>query len=229
MKKRSSFFLLFIFFSFPLFCGFDLKGRIRLEGKPPATIWLDVPAEHQADCGERKLSPRLKISWEGGVASAAVWLEGNFPSEFPASSNKNHTLDQLRCKFSPHIQLLPKNAPLSIINSDGFLHNVRAFDQKSGMLFNDAMPTKGQVLEKRFGEPGIVVVRCGIHHWMHAIVVVQEHPYYALTDEAGRFKISGIPEGSYTLHVWHETLGELKKEVKPGTPPIELSYRSPNQ
>ena len=162
------------------------------------------------------------------MASAVVWVEGDFPPESPAPG-KNYTIDQIRCQFSPHIQMIPKGVELSILNSDGFLHNVRAFDERAEMLFNDAMPKKGQILKKRFERPAIILLRCGIHHWMHAIVVVRGHPYYALTNESGRFKISGIPNGNYTLHVWHQALGELKKEVGPDTSRLELIYPAKRQ
>lgn len=61
---------------------------------------------------------------------------------------------------------------------------------------------------------------------MHTPVIVQEHPYYAVTNEVGDFKIPWIPEGIYTLSVWHEVLGELRQEVSPeSTFPI-LTYPS---
>lgn len=34
------------------------------------------------------------------------------------------------------------------------------------------------------------------------------HPFYALTDAQGRFKLDNVPPGRYTLRSWHERLGE---------------------
>ena len=186
-----------------------MEGRVRLEGRPPDPVWLEVPAEHQSDCGTKKLSPKLKVSSEGGVENAVVWVEGNFPPEpwverpWPPPEV---ILDQTGCEFVPHILMVPDYETLVIRNSDGFLHNVRAFDESAQMIFNDAMPKKGQVLKKRFKKPGKILVRCGLHHWMHAVVAVQDHPYYALTDESGRFKISRVPDGTYTVSYTHLTL-----------------------
>lgn len=216
------FLFLFLLISPPLF-AFNLEGRVRVEGKPPESPQLEVEAKHHTDCGEKKLSPKLKVSQEGGVANAVVKLEGEFTGPIHPRAGE-FVLDQTHCEFSPHVQLIPKGTELKILNSDGFLHNVRAFDETALMLFNDAMPKKGQVLKKRFEQPGIFLLRCGLHHWMHAIVVVQAHPHYALTDESGHFKIEGIPEGNYRLNVWHESLGEIKTEVKPGTPFLALAY-----
>ena len=192
-----------------------------------------MEAKHQVDCSNEKISPKLKVSPEGGVGNVVVWVEGIPVTDFSPQKGSDpkkgpdpfsYVLDQIHCEFKPHIQLIPKGTTLSILNSDGFLHNVRAFDETALMLFNDAMPKKGQVLRKRFDKPGRILVRCGVHNWMHALVIVQDHPYYALTDENGAFKISGIPEGTYTIRAWHESLGELRAETNPEKNSIVLTY-----
>ena len=48
---------------------------------------------------------------------------------------------------------------------------------------------------------------------MTAYVGVLEHPFFAVTDGAGRFSIPKLPPGSYTLEVWHETLGTQTQQV----------------
>lgn len=211
-----------IFFSSPLF-AFDLEGKIKVEPPYPKPALLEIDEKHRADCGTQKISPKVKISPEGGVANAVVKLEGNFPKAETTPAD-NHILDQIQCEFSPHVLLLPQGSTLSILNSEAMLHNVRAFDEKIEMLFNDAMPKKGQILKKRFKEPGRFIFRCGVHHWMHALVIVQEHPFYALTNEEGRFKLSGIPEGDYELSVWHESLGELRRKINPQEFSVEISF-----
>ena len=215
--------LLFLLFSQSQVAAFDLEGKVKLEGSIPEARWIEVQAEHRSSCGEKRLSPKLNVSPEGFVVNAVVKLEGPFVTA-QVIPEGNWTLDQVGCEFKPHVLLLPQGARVSILNSDGFLHNVRAFDEKTEMLFNDAMPRKGQVLKKWLGQPGRYVLRCGIHPWMHALVIVTEHPYYALTDESGHFKIEGIPEGSYTLSVWHEELGEIKTRVDSKAGPLSLTY-----
>ena len=48
---------------------------------------------------------------------------------------------------------------------------------------------------------------------MQGWVIVAGHPYYALTDASGSFKISDVPAGSYTLEYWQEKLGKQTKSV----------------
>ena len=222
MKIRSKL-LFFLLLSPPLF-AFNLEGKVKLEGPLPGPRQIEVQEKYQGECGLEKQSPKLELSPEGFVANAVVKIEGPFVTAQILPPEGNWILDQAGCEFKPHVLLIPQGAMLSILNSDGFLHNVRAFDETAEMLFNDAMPKKGQILKKWFGLPGRFILRCGIHPWMHALVIVTEHPYYALTDEVGHFKIEGIPEGNYTLSVWHEELGEIKVPVSSQTKPLDLTY-----
>jgi hypothetical protein len=58
-------------------------------------------------------------------------------------------------------------------------------------------------------------------------VVVAEHPYYAVTNERGEFALENVPPGNYTLQVWHESLGTLKKDVAvtDGVSPVTVEMR----
>jgi hypothetical protein len=44
-------------------------------------------------------------------------------------------------------------------------------------------------------------------------VIVQEHPYYAVTDGNGKFSLGDVPPGEYTLRIWHEILGEKRQPI----------------
>ena len=61
----------------------------------------------------------------------------------------------------------------------------------------------------RFDRPGVVQVFCDIHSHMSAYILVFAHRYYAITDPAGRYQMSQVPPGAYTLNVWHE--GEVRE------------------
>jgi hypothetical protein len=38
---------------------------------------------------------------------------------------------------------------------------------------------------------------------MFAYIGVQNHPYFAVTDKDGNFKIASVPAGTYTLTAYH--------------------------
>ncbi|MBI4398594.1 MAG: hypothetical protein HY586_05665 [Candidatus Omnitrophica bacterium] len=212
-----------LFFGSSLY-GYDIEGTVEIEAPYPKPIRIQIPEQYIAECETGRVSPRLKISSEGNVANAVIELKGVPEDSFRGVEAKEFTLDQNHCEFLPHALIIPKGGILSILNSENVLHNVRVFDEKSLMLFNVATPAGSAPLKKQFNESGRFLIRCGLHHWMHALVIVQGHPFYALTDESGHFKISGVPDGNYTLTVWHEALGELAIPVDSKNSNIRAVY-----
>jgi hypothetical protein len=49
----------------------------------------------------------------------------------------------------------------------------------------------------------IFVMQCGFHAYMESWGVAVKNPYFAKTDEHGRFTIGDVPPGTYKLVVWH--------------------------
>jgi plastocyanin len=48
---------------------------------------------------------------------------------------------------------------------------------------------------------------------MQGNVIVVDNPYYAVTDENGKFSITDLAPGNYRVKVWHEYLGEVTRDV----------------
>ena len=53
-------------------------------------------------------------------------------------------------------------------------------------------------------ESHAIPYRCTIHPWMNGWVRVFDHPYYAVTDEDGKFEIKNAPAGKFRIVFWHE-------------------------
>ena len=47
---------------------------------------------------------------------------------------------------------------------------------------------------------------------MNAEMMVVVHPYYAVTDETGRFEFTDVPPGTYQIVAWHDGWNVLGKE-----------------
>jgi plastocyanin len=104
------------------------------------------------------------------------------------------------------------NTEISLRNSDPILHNIQFFEGDNS-LFNIAQPVQGQVNKKKIEKAGTIYVECAVHGWMQGNVVVVDNPYYAVTDDNGKFSIPDLPPGKYQVKIWHEYLGELNREV----------------
>jgi hypothetical protein len=122
-------------------------------------------------------------------------------------------LDNKRCAFSPHVQVATVDSELLLKNSDPILHTVHArMGQET--LFNVGLPNWRQV-SKRLDRPGVIRIDCDVlHTWMSAAIVVTDTPYFAVTDEGGRFALDDLPMGAYELEVWHERLGARRRQIQ---------------
>ena len=69
-------------------------------------------------------------------------------------------------------------------------------------------------MKKSLKQAGIIQVMCDVHDWMNGWVVVQDHPYFAVTGEDGNFTITDVSPGSYKISVWHEKLGKQQAQMK---------------
>lgn len=196
-------------------CANDLSGRIQLDGPRPEPVEIPVAAKspkYPVDgCGTSKRSPRLLVSPEGGVANAVVWLQAATDAQAPAVTA---AMDQQACEFVPHVLLVSRGSTVTIGSSDPILHNLRIFREAQMLMHEWQQPApQPNAISWRFDEAGRFLVRCGVHAWMSAWVIVAEHPYYALSDADGNFTIPQAPPGGSTLRVWHEALGEQRQSV----------------
>jgi len=65
---------------------------------------------------------------------------------------------------------------------------------------------------------------------MAAWVFALDHPFFAVTDERGRFEIKGLPPGEYTLEAWHEELGEQRSTLRiEGAATADFTFRPREQ
>ncbi len=195
--------------------GGSIVGEVKFAGTPPEPKVLKVNKDNQA-CGNEKKAEGLVVGPNKGIQWAVVSLS-DAKGPVPKPTQKP-TLDQKGCGFHPRVLLVPAGAQVDILNSDGILHNIHTFPTVNPSI-NKAQPKFKKVMSERFGDkPEIIRVQCDVHSWMLGWAVVMGHPYYAVTDEKGAFKLENVPPGKHTVEVWHETLGKLKKEVevKPG-------------
>ena len=185
-------------------------GKIILSGPVPKLAPRPINAD-AAVCGRTdRPSPSLVLSKDKGLANVVVWLEG---AGGQAPSKGPFKLDQKNCLFAPYVQIVSKGAPVVFLNSDPVLHNVHAATADSALIFNKAIPVKGQTFTETFADSGVVRVKCDIHTWMNAWLFVSDTRYAAVTDAEGRYAFPGVPPGTYRLKAWHELFGEKSQPV----------------
>ena len=189
-----------------------LRGVVTFNGpveqkKLPVTI-------DQYVCGKEKQAEDLVVDGKRGVRNAVVWLQTPPPGASPETTPAKVEMDQKGCVFVPHVVLVPAGGTVDFLNSDRLLHNLHSAS-RDNPSFNRTQP-KGRVIPITFAKPEIIRVNCDLHSWMRAWVVVADHPFYALTNEAGEFELPTLPPGRYTLQIWQETLGITSRVVTVG-------------
>jgi len=154
----------------------------------------------------------LVVGPDRGVRYAVVVLQGMSKGRAVEREAVNE-LDNAKCRFVPHVQAASVGQWLVIKNSDPILHAAHAYFEGGQPQFNIGL-FPGKVRRKPLISPGVVKVRCEVHPWMRAFVVVTEHPYHGVTDIFGEYEIRDVPPGTYRLKMWHESLGTQVKEVQ---------------
>jgi plastocyanin len=194
--------------------GATLRGSVKVEGKLPKLPPLQI-TKFKEVC--RDVPNESLLAGPGqGLRYAVVTLEGITKGK-AVEREAVHELDNLGCRFVPHVLASSVGQFVVFKNSDPILHTAHALFTSGQPQFNIGL-YPGKTSRKPLVTPGVVKIVCEVHPWMSAYIVVSDHPYYAVTDVYGDYLINDIPAGSYRLKVWHETLGVQEKpvEVKAG-------------
>ncbi len=187
-----------------------VAGTVRFPGAPRPPGVLKIYKE-QAFCGSIVPDPSLMVAPDGGLRNVVITLHGPHLHR-AAGLPEPIQLDNIGCRFAPHVQAAQVGSTVLLLNSDRILHDAHA-RMGPRTLFNDGLPRWRRVT-RALGEPGIVKVICELHHaWMSAYIVVAPNRFFAVTDSRGRYAIDGIPPGVYEAHFWHERLGTTSRRV----------------
>src|SRR5574337_1191430 len=185
--------------------GGAVTGKVMFRGSPPPMKMI-IPTKDQEVCGGSREEPQIILSAEQGVQDAVVFLKDVQTGKAWDQSAKTPELNNLKCNFVPHVQVVPVGSDLEIISSDPVLHATHGFFGKR-TVFSITLPNKGDRVKRPLKKAGLVRVECDAHGWMLGWIYVADNPYYGLTGHDGMFTITDVPPGAYTLVVWQEYIG----------------------
>jgi plastocyanin len=133
---------------------------------------------------------------------SVVYLESAPRGAFETSEAGHAIMDQRNETFVPHVLAIMTGTTVDFPNSDKFYHNV--FSLSRARSFDLGRYAAGNSRPVRFDRPGIVRVFCDIHSHMSAFILVFSHPFFAMTDAEGRYRIDNVPPGTYGVIAWNE-------------------------
>ena len=187
-----------------------IVGTATLNGDVPERTELETGSDPKCSVmheDEPLLSDRAIISENGGIKDVFVYIK-NPPEGDYAPPAEQAVIDQIGCRYVPHVLGVMTGQEISVENSDPTLHNVRGI-ARSNRPFNNSQPEGAKPRIKKFDKAEMGIrLKCDIHPWMTAFIFAMDHPFFAVSDDTGAFAITGLPDGEYTVVAWHEKYGE---------------------
>ncbi|MCI0335383.1 MAG: ankyrin repeat domain-containing protein [Planctomycetes bacterium] len=208
-----------------------LVGRVLYNGEPPEPQLLRIPLRIRVrreglEFDSEELPERRRIHEHGvpdeslivgedrGIANVIVWVRSK---DVPVPPRRGPlppaTVRAAPDRFKPHVLAFWNASPLVWVNEAGAGVN---FNLSSGIQANQAL-MDGQRVEIDVKRPLPIPypLTSNIQPWFKSYVLPLAHPYFAVTDDDGRFEIKDLPPGEWEFAIWHERSGWLATDKYP--------------
>jgi hypothetical protein len=192
----------------------EISGKVKLTGTPPPEKSTATDAACGKLGGPTVTSRHYVVGADKGLGDVFVYVkEGAKPT--PPATDKGPVLDQVGCQYTPYVLGLQLGQTLPVKNSDTTMHNVHMIPKVPGNKEKNLAQPIPMVSNFTIDKAEVLIqFKCDIHPWMFAYVGVVDHPYFAVTDKDGNFKISGLPAGEYTIEAMHRKAGNATEKIK---------------
>ncbi len=190
-----------------------IKGVVNFTGKAPE---MKVPKKRKDAefCKNKEVKYNSVIVNGGKLQDVFVRLSNESVKGDFKAPDKHAEIAQQDCMYTPRIQGVVSGQTIDIKNSDDTLHNVHTY-KGTESWFNKPQ-TKGApaIAQEMPEENKVVKFQCDVHPWMRGFVVVNSHPFFAVSGADGTFTIANVPAGKYDIEAWHPTYGLKKSTVE---------------
>lgn len=191
-----------------------VTGKVSFDGEPPVRTPLRMAADPNCTPGPESLSETTIVSADGGLKNVFVYVKDGLGDAVYETPTAPVVLDQVGCRYEPHVFGVFVGQPVEIRNSDPTLHNVHAIPKENAEFNFGQESNKAPAVTKVFDKPEIgLSFRCDVHGWMRSYANVVTHPFFAVSSDDGTFEITGLRPGTYTIEAWHERLGTQTQQV----------------
>jgi plastocyanin len=151
-----------------------------------------------------------------------VYLEGDLP---PGAAPVAAEMGQQNRRFVPDTLWIAAGSTVSFPNFDLIFHNV--FSLSKPKEFDLGNYAKDHTRTVTFSKPGVVFVNCHLHPNMSAAIVIGPNRWGTKAGPDGKFTLTDVPNGSYTIVAWHKNAGFAREHVKVGDKPVQVEFLIP--
>jgi len=167
----------------------------------------------------------------GALVGTAVYVDGAPDALVGAGTPPHSAIHQHGLAFVPAVNVVRVGTTVDFPNDDMVFHNV--FSLSRVARFDLGLYRGGDSKAVTFTRAGDVDIYCNIHPGMQAKVKILDTPFFAMVSRDGRYRIEGVPVGTFTLVAWHAFSRETRVpvtvaagatstvalEITPGDPP----------
>jgi hypothetical protein len=193
----------------------NLVGTVSFVGVPPEPRRIDVSADPICETINPEPTTQDVIVTDGKLANVFVYIRAGYALDaysFEAPL-ADVSLEHKGCQYVPRALGMQTQQILKVLNSDPTTHNTHP-TPKINPEWNQSQPPGVPAIERRFERRELFIpVKDNQHPWEKAYVGVFSHPFFAISDKDGFYKIASLPPGQYTIVAWHEKYGEQKIDV----------------
>jgi plastocyanin len=194
-----------------------VSGTVHFSGKVPERVKIDMSMDPVCSITGGDNFAEQYVVHDGKLANVYVYIKSGPPAAMSATAPVPSpvVMDQVGCKYVPHVVAVMRGGSVEFHNSDGTMHNIHTMPTTVGSQPIDiSQGAKDAPQVKQFNQSeAMIPVRCNNHPWMNAFINVSATPFFAVTDKDGHFSISGLPAGTYILSAVHEKMGEQTMTV----------------
>jgi plastocyanin len=186
---------------------------------PPVALLASAAVEGRVELPRSRSAPvqakRYEIVTKGGVLStqppvSVVYLDG---VSLRRASLPMKDVTQKDLTFIPAILPIQVGTTVEFPNLDDTYHNIFSYSPAKRFDLGRYRPEERPIPSVVFDKPGLVTLRCDIHEHMRGLILVLNTPYFAMSDNAGHFRLEGLPSGHYTLKAWIDSKTTREKPV----------------
>lgn len=184
-----------------------VRGVVTWEGAVPERTAIDFSKDPMLTglAGKVQLFSENLVVEKNGVKNVVVFLSSGTEKWIYPAATESVRVEIKNARFEPHAVTLDVGQKLVFANADGFYHTVLGAPRRVNPEFNLGLHKAGdeEVRTFEFGEMGFKAAS-DIRKWMSCYVSIFYHPFHTVTKDDGSFELKNVPDGAYTLELWHE-------------------------
>ena len=207
-----------------------IAGTVEIDGSAPADS-IVTPTSDRELCGSAYPDSSIVVRGSA-LANVVVWLSDVKEGKSLPIERRTEIVNE-ECRLVPRVQAVVAGTTVNVRNEDRLAHTTRFLRGGAGgdTLAVVPLTDDGQVVpnEHLAAKAGMIAAACIQHPWTRGFIAVFESPYFAVTDDAGTFRIDSVPPGKYRLIAWHERgESQVEREVEvaaSGSSRVDLKLR----